>query len=358
MQRLVLNLCLIVSVIVSTFAPLAATAAAPDAKPLKLETSPLPINLSVDPGKTVSTDIRVKQNSGAPARLKVDLMKFGAYGDQGKPQLVDRQPGDDYFDWVVFDKPQFNAPDNVWQTVHMTIHVPKTAAFGYYYAVVFSRVGDDQRQTGSVNAIAGGTAVLVLLDVLSPNAKRALQLLSLKAEHTVYETLPTKFDVKFRNVGNIHAIPHGDIFVMKGNNQISILPINGEAGNILPNSNRVFRIAWNDGFPHAEPTMEGTAPKVDKKGNIVTHLVWSNGPQANGAMAPHIRFGKYTAHLFAVYDDGKRDVPMEATVSFWVIPWRALLIVILVLAIVGFGIFSAFRGAFRGARRFGRRGRR
>jgi hypothetical protein len=25
-----------------------------------------------------------------------------------------------------------------------------------------------------------------------------------------------------------------------------------------------------------------------------------------------------------VYDNGQRDVPMEATVSFWVIPWRLI----------------------------------
>jgi hypothetical protein len=25
-----------------------------------------------------------------------------------------------------------------------------------------------------------------------------------------------------------------------------------------------------------------------------------------------------------VYDNGQRDIPMEATVSFWVIPWRLI----------------------------------
>src|SRR2546428_381371 len=106
---------------------------AADSRPLNLITSPLPINLVAEPGKSVSTDLKVKQNSGQDEKLKVSLMKFAAFGDEGKPRLLDRSPGDDYFDWVKLDKTTFDAPNNVWQTVKMTIDVPKTAAFGYYY---------------------------------------------------------------------------------------------------------------------------------------------------------------------------------------------------------------------------------
>jgi hypothetical protein len=53
--------------------------------------------------------------------------------------------------------------------------------------------------------------------------------------------------------------------------------------------------------------------------------------QWNWADASKLRWGKYTAKLLFVYDDGKRDVPVEGEVSFWVIPWR----------LVGGGIFVA-----------------
>ena len=91
------------------------------------------------PGTSVSTDLRIKQSDGGPNTLQVSLLKFGAFGDAGKPQLLDRGPGDTYFDWVKFDKTHFTAPSDVWQTVHMTINVPKDAANGYYYAVTFTR---------------------------------------------------------------------------------------------------------------------------------------------------------------------------------------------------------------------------
>ena len=331
--------------------PLPAFAA--ESKPLNLVTSPLPINLTTDPGKTVSTDLRIKQAGGDTQRLKVSLMKFSSFGDEGKPRLLDRGPGDTYFDWVKFDKTQFDAPSNVWQTVRMTVKVPKDAAFGYYYAVVFSRAGDDTRPEGNSNAINGGTAVLVLLDAKVPNAKRSLSLASFEAEHRLYEFLPSKFNVKFHNAGNVHMVPTGNIFITKGKTQVATLSINAEQGNILPASNRIYKASWLDGFPHSEPVVEGGKTKVDKNNRTVTKLVWSNGEGKD--ISPHLRMGKYTAHLFAVYDDGVRDVPMESEISFWVVPWRFLLALLAVALIIGIGIFGLIRGTWSGARKLGRK---
>lgn len=338
-----------VAAAVSLFTSSAASAA--DAS-LNLITSPLPINLSTEPGHTVSTDLRVKQNGTVTEHLKVSLMKFGAYGDTGKPQLLDRGPGDDYFDWVKFDKSSFDAAPNVWQTLHMTINVPKTAAFGYYYAVVFSRAGDDKNPgTARTNAINGGSAVLVLLDAVVPNAKRQLSLVSFATDHRFYEFLPSSFSVKFNNTGNVHLVPHGNIFILQGNKQIAALDLNDEQGNILPNSKRILTNDWVDGFPHYEPTVVDGKVKVDKNGLKVNHLVWSNAGAGAKDTVPHLRFGRYTAHLFAVYDDGQRDVPMEATVSFWVIPWRFILAVLFLLAVVGFGLFAVGRATWRWIKR-------
>jgi hypothetical protein len=313
------------------FAPVAQAA---DPKPLNLITSPLPINLQVDPGHTVTTDIKVKQNGGNDEILKVGLMKFAAYGTEGKPRLLDRAPGDDYFDWVKFDKTTFDAPNNVWVTVHMTISVPKTAAFGYYYAVVFSRQGDDSKQTGNTNSIAGGSAVLVLLDANVPGAKRQVSIDSITSLHNVYEFLPATFNVALRNTGNVHVVPHGNIFIMKGKQQIAVLDLNDQQGNTLPNSRRIYPVEWDDGFPHFEKVVQDGKVKLDKNNQPEMKLVWGDAGSGSKIFKPHIRMGKYTAHLVAVYDDGTRDVPIEAEVSFWVIPWKFFIALIAGLIIL------------------------
>jgi hypothetical protein len=309
---------------------LPAGAFAASSRPLNLITSPLPIDLVVDPGKSVTTDIRVKQDSGDDETLTVSLMKFGAYGSSGKPQLLDRAPGDDYFDWVKFDKTSFDAPNGVWQTVKMTINVPKTAAFGYYYAVVFQRAGDDVHPVGSpnTNAIAGGTAVLVLLDTNNPNAKKQLSIVSFQSEHGVYEFLPANFNVTLKNTGNVHVVPHGNIFILRGKQQIAALDLNDEQGNILPGSNRIYPVTWTDGFPHFEQEIQDGKVVLDKNNKQVMKLVWGDSGSGSKIFQPHIRLGEYTAHLFAVYDDGTRDVPLEAEITFWVIPWKLFLAVL------------------------------
>src|SRR5581483_10292385 len=130
------------------------------AEGVDLTTSPLPISLSVLPGNSVTTDVRVKNEGATTQQLKVSLMKFTAYGESGKPALKDREPGDDYFDWVSFSPSSFSAPPGQWQTIKMTISTPKTAAFGYYYAVVFTP--QTAKPTGRGNVLIGSTAVLVL----------------------------------------------------------------------------------------------------------------------------------------------------------------------------------------------------
>jgi hypothetical protein len=52
-----------------------------------------------------------------------------------------------------------------------------------------------------------------------------------------------------------------------------------------------------------------------------------------------------------VYDNGTRDVPMEAYVSFWVVPWRVLGILLLILLFVGIGLLSTFKKWIRLFRR-------
>jgi hypothetical protein len=50
--------------------------------------------------------------------------------------------------------------------------------------------------------------------------------------------------------------------------------------------------------------------------------------------------GKYTAHMLLVYDNGERDIPIEAAVSFWIVPWKLLGISLIVLLFALIGLRS------------------
>lgn len=317
---------------------------------LSLTTSPLPISLVALPGTTVSTQLRVR-NSGTQAEtLQIGLMKFKAYGEEGKPILLDRGPADSYFDWVHFSQTQFTAEPGVWKTITMTIDVPKSAAFGYYYAVTFSRASQTGIQSGTRGtSIHGAAATLVLLEARVPGAKRQIDVVSFAPAHHWYEFLPVSFNLRLHNAGNVHAAPIGSIFISKGGGStITAIDINKEGGNILPGSNRIFSAQWADGFPAYVNKVSNGAAVLDKNGQNVRQLKW------DFSQASKLRMGKYTATVFMVYDNGQRDIPVQATTTFWVVPWRLLGALALVLALVAVGLWSVFRGLWKNTRR-GRR---
>lgn len=284
------------------------------AEGINLVTSPLPINLSGKPGSTLTAQLKVKNGAATAIPLKVNLMKFVAAGEEGKPELLDRGPGDEYFDWVSFSPQAFTAQPNQWQTVTMTIHLPQSAAFGYYYAAVFSPA--NQVSVTKQNRIIGSTAVLVLVDAETAGVKRQLQVVSFTADHRLYQFLPSKLTVKLHNAGNIHVVPFGSIFIKRGKKVVATLDLNKQAGNVLPGTNRIFQSDWSDGFPTYEPVMKGNQPVVDKNGQVERHLTWDFSRSLS-----KLRFGRYTAELALAYDNGTTDVPLGGSVSFWVIPW-------------------------------------
>ncbi len=300
---------------------------------LNITTMPLPVSLTVKPGQVASTKLRVKNNGVSIESLSVGLMKFAAYGEEGKPALQDREAKDDYFDWVTFSRKQLEISPGEWGEVDMSIAVPATAAFGYYYAVTFTRANSSSSKPDQSTKVNGGTATLVLVDVDSGGAKRSLELVQFGVDKRVYEFLPASFYVRLKNTGNIHVVPTGTIYISKGGEQLAAVPLNQTSGNVLPGSVRRFVVEWDNGFPHYV-TRESNGAAELKDGKQSRELNWDISNLKN------LRFGHYSAHITAVYFDGTRDVPIDGEVSFWVVPWRILIVgLILPLVIVGFIIY-------------------
>ncbi len=304
-------------------------------------TSPLPINLQGVPGSTLTADIKIKNGGALPEKLKVSLMKFSAYGEEGKPSIQERGTGDDYFDWVTFTPAVFDAPPNEWVTVKMSIALPKSAAFGYYYAAVFSRASAPKLASTKQNVLIGSTAVLALVDAKVLGANRTATVTSFSADKKFYEFLPSTFSVKVRNSGNVHLIPTGNIFISRGGKTVATLDVNSVAGNVLPKSNRIFTADWEDGFPVYELKEKNGKVVLDESDKPVKSLTW------DFSKVSRLKIGRYTAHLVLAYDNGSRDVPLEATVSFWVIPIRAILLIIAVPVVPSVVVYLLMKRRFK-----------
>lgn len=318
--------------VLSVIAPVAIAQNTPEGG-LNLVVSPLPLALETKPGEKITEELKVKNEGVETERLKVTIMKFGAEGEDGSPSLLDLEPSDEIDDWVTFSENDFVAEPGVWKSINMTVDPPTSAAFGYYYAVVFSR-SDQQIQPNQANLL-GAVASLVLLDVQAPGAKREAKLVEFSLPKNVFEFLPAEFNVRMQNSGNVHVAPRGNIFITKGGDEnTALLEVNFDKGYILPDSFRKFTASWEDGAPVYKVVTEDGKVVLDDKGQQKKTLSWDNFSPSK------IRFGKYTAKIVMVYNDGNSDIPVQGYVSFWVIPWRILGVLLLVALLVFAGLYA------------------
>jgi len=312
-------------------ASLPAHAQTPD-QGINLQVSSLPITLTTQPGTSVSTDLKIRNIAAKPEKLQVRLLRV-TEDDNGVVRLSAPSSADEWAKWVSFSRPVFDAPPGVDQTIKMTVDVPKNAAFGYYFAVEYMRATAENPEAGKAVA-KGAVANFILLNADAPGSQREAQIVSFSSDKKFYEFLPVGFQVKIRATGNVHVAPHGNIFISQSGKQVGVIDVNAAGGNILPQSSRFFTASWTDGFPVYMPKTQNGQPVHTKKGEEAKYLKW------DFSHANTFRIGHYTAHLVMVYDNGQRDVPIEATVSFWIIPWRMIGITLIPIIIIGFLLYK------------------
>ena len=309
---------------------------------INLSLSPTYISLTTDPGKPVTGQFRVTNNNTSAEDLSLKLIKFQPDTAGRNPVVADIGKEDEFAGWIEYSPSEFTLNPSESRTIRFTISPPESASLGYYYGFLVGRESEAEGVEGGQAKIVGSVALPILLDVKSPNAKRELQITEFKTDKLFYEYLPTNLQLLVNNTGNVHVIPFGNVFIDSMLNQeIAVLEINPGRGNIIPNSLRQFNVIWDDGFAVTVPKEENGAVVLNDKGETEYETKF------DFSKTDKFRFGRYSANLLMVYDNGERDIPVEAKVSFWIFPWKivggASLIVILALV----GVVAIFRPVFK-----------
>ena len=309
--------------------------AAPTASGVNLTTSPIAVSLNGTPGSTVTTTLQVQNDAPVAETILVQLETFKAYGTTGAAQMLPFAKSNPSGSWVHFSKDQIIAQPDVWNPIKMTIDLPSSASLDYYYAVLFKPVTNGVLQgTGSI--IKGGNAILVLVNANNGHEHPEVQVTSFASDKRLYEYLPATFSVTVKNTGNTYLPPVGDIYISRSSdftNSIDTVPVNSYGGNVLPDTSRVFTQKWTDGFPAFVPKSVDGQDISNKQGQPEEVLRW------NFANADKFRFGKYYAKLVLIYNNGDRDIPINAEISFWVIPWKILSIALVILILMMIGLY-------------------
>ncbi len=313
---------------------------AADTGEFSLQVSPSPLTTTLRPGQTTTVDVKVRNTGSLTEKLKIVPRSFVIDNATGELRFDDTNEPE-VASWVHFNTPNFTVQPGQEHTIKVTFAVPGDAGFSYSFGLVINRQQDTVQDTSAGRELKASVAIFTLINIDRPGATRELQLVDFTANQSLYEYLPVELDVKFKNTGNAIIQPAGNIFIQRGSNDdtpMSTLPVNKGDGHILPGSVRTLHAEWDDGFQvlRSSTALDGSLSKQ-------LEWDWSN--------LSHLRIGRYTAKLVAVYNDGQRDVPVLGEVSFWVVPWKLLLGILLVLLLVTVGLWSMTKNALRLSKR-------
>lgn len=304
-----------------------------------LQVTPSPIVTTVTPGQQTQVELKIRNAGSGTEQLKIEPRAF-TLGNNGEAiKLQDTTPPD-IANWVSFSQPKFIIESGAWFSEQIIFNVPKDAGFSYSFALVVSRQNLPKAIDGS-RVITGSLAIFTLVNVDRPGAVSNLQVVEFQSSKKVYEYLPATFEVKFKNTGNTILQPYGNIFIQRSNNAaapLGTLLVNENKGYVLAGTERTVSTTWDDAFP-----VYKTVTNAD--GSTKKQLVWDWGNLSK------LRIGRYTAHLVAVYNKNGYDIPIEGSFSFWVIPWKLLLCLLIISLLILFAIYIIFRAIVRKVRR-------
>lgn len=263
-----------------------------------LEISPPVLELAADPGQTVTATLRVRNVTKGDLVTKGKADDFGAGKDEsGQPQLLLDETGATRYSlkyWVQ-GVPDLRLAPMELKTVNIKIVVPQNAEPGGHFGVVrFTALPPELEGTGV--ALSASIGTLVLLKVSGQiNEKVSLSEFSSVQKgkkKSFFEHGPVDFIVRIKNEGSVHEKLHGKVTVRDWlGKETGVVDVNPKGGNVLPDSVRKFE--------------QGLSEKR--------------------------LFGRYTAELYMTYGNAKT---IESKLTFWVIPWKLILLALIGLIVV------------------------
>ena len=192
--------------------------------------------------------------------------------------------------------------------VPFTIEVPENAPPGGHFAVIWWSTAPPNASGTERVSIVTRVGVLVLLRV-SGDIREEAELLKFDTSRRLFGSsigqwlrlfggLPVSFDVVFLNKSNVYVKPRGEIVIKDifGRTKTTI-GVNNTDLQILPESKRSFTVEWRE---------------------------------------TKFAFGPYKANLDLTYGESKKS--LESSFWFVVIPWKAMVLVLLGLFFVFWGI--------------------
>lgn len=250
-------------------------------------------DLSANPGEVVTREIKLQNQGESELAISASSIDFIVEDKKGIPTFLKEGEYSDnrwaLSSWTNISPTQFIIKPGEVKKVDLVIIVPDDALPGGHYAAITYQPADslDSQNTGA--KIVPSVATLVYLTVNGDIEENAVIRKMDIPKFSEYGPIPVTTEIE--NLSDIHLRPTGVIRIYNLLNRLST-SLSLETQNIFPGQSRTLENTWN------------------KK--------WL--------------FGRYKAKLEGTY--GTQGGVLLAVAYFWVIPWKLILIALLVLTLI------------------------
>ncbi len=272
---------------------------------LALTVSPTLIEHKAKAGQDISDSIRLYNETDQTLVIRVEIqtVDLESKNESGLPMLIPAQPKG-LSSWISLGEEVIALSPAEYHDVPFTITVPDFIdPGGYYAAILFSAIANSS-DPKTIQVISK-TGPLIFLTV-SGEFKKEAALLKFGFKDDLsghwFSRHPEGFAVKIQNTGTAHLKPAGVIELFGNVGRERLLPINKEGRMILPGWTRSFENDWI---------------RFEKGG-------WFHWlPQGLIKEWQGLGFGRYLASLTLVLGDSVASQEL----SYWVVPWRTMLLI-------------------------------
>ncbi len=255
-RRYAVALVALISLVVFTISPI--YAATNNNQGSGLRVSPVRTDLTINPGKTQTTYVSIRNLTTTKVILQVFINDFSASGNSGNPALnINNTNTYNPHSLKQFVSPINDVTVNPGQTqsIPVVIKIPANNPGGGYYGAVRFAPATNTPDSKKTVELTASIASLILVRVPGPGIKENLNLTGFGVESNnqtsrlFYTNSGLEVVSTFTNQGNVQEEPFGKVSVTNDitGKVVQYLNINDVTppGNVLPDSSRTFSLKLN-----------------------------------------------------------------------------------------------------------------
>jgi len=251
--------------------------------------SPPTADFSLNPGAYAEGTIKIINDDSEAISFEASFQDFIVDNPLGIPSFQINNTSERYSasSWLEVSPSSFVIPPQTHQTVNYYIHVPSTARPGGHYAGLIFSPQNSSSLSNSGASVNTNIAALLSVSVNGETTEKA-NVISITGDK-FSEFGPVRITTTIQNLGDLHIKPQGRVSLinMLGS---SIEAKNLPENNIFPEASRNFEVSLGNKF----------------------------------------MLGRYKASFLGSYGKNNNN-PLTSEFYFWVFPWRAFILAVLML---------------------------